>query len=151
MEMNWSGSKREIMEQWGERQRERGREREIRAHLCVSASHRRTQTRGQSTEKGRKGEGCVCPPPPRVIFPQTQHAFYSFVWTHTFTSNCCFSFLVCPTRRTCIMQDKQRIWRGYYSETTLNSCAPGQRFLLHAGSGCGPGEPRCSECTSTRA
>lgn len=149
MEMNWSGSKREIMEQWGERQRERGREREIRAHLCVSASHRRTQTRGQSTEKGRKGEGCV--PPPRVIFPQTQHAFYSFVWTHTFTSNCCFSFLVCPTRRTCIMQDKQRIWRGYYSETTLNSCAPGQRFLLHAGSGCGPGEPRCSECTSTRA
>lgn len=112
-------------------------ERETTAHLCVSASLCRTQTRGQAREKERRGK--ISPPPD--IFPQTQRAFDSFVWTHTLMSNCCFSFLACPTRRTCIMQDRQRIWHRYSSETTLNSSAQGQRFPLHAerqARACGP-------------
>lgn len=106
------------------------RQREGLQPICVSRPpHRRTQTPGSAQTEREKGED-LSPPP--VIFPQTQRAFDSFVWTHTFMSNCCFSFLVYPTRRTCIMQDRQRIWHRYSSKTTLNSPAQGQRFPLHA-------------------
>lgn len=120
---NWNGTKKT------DNERVTGAtERGTAAHLCVSASHRRTQMLGQRRQKERRGK--ISPPP--VIFPQTQRAFDSFVWTHTFMSNCCFSFLVYPTRRTCIMQDRQRIWHRYSSKTTLNSRSQGQLFPLHA-------------------
>lgn len=93
---------------------------------------------GSAQREREKGGDFSLPP---VIVLQTQRPFDSFVWTHTFMSNCCISFLVYPTRRTRIKQDRQRIWHRHSSETTLNSSAQGQRLPFAcraAGSGLWP-------------
>lgn len=108
--------------------KERERERDHSPSVCLGLTPQ--DSNAGSAQREREKRGRISPPP--VILPQTQRAFDSFVWTHTFMSNCCFSFLVYPTRRACIMQDRQRIWHRYFSETTLNGPAQGRRSPSHA-------------------
>lgn len=115
--MNWELKKKKRAD--NERVRGPTRKRDCSPSVCLGLAPQDSNA-GSAQREREKGEDLF---PPPVIFPQTQRPFDSFVWTHTFMSNCCFSFLVYPTRRTCIMQDRLRIWHRYSSETTLNNCA----------------------------